>query len=246
MENLQRTYIYIDGFNLYYGLLKGSPYKWLDLKSLFQKLLNPTHDILAIKYYTAKISVRDDPQAPIRQASYIRALENHIPEFSVYYGHYLTHTVMLPLANNMNNKSKFVKVLKSEEKGSDVNLAVHLLNDAWLDRYDCAILVSNDSDLSESIRLAKKQHNKKIGIITPTKSKKRRTTKKLRDHADFIKLIREGVLKDSQLAKKIGTSQSVISRLESGDDIRVPSLDVLARIANATHTKINISFEDVA
>ena len=104
MSSKQRTYIYVDGFNLYYGVLKGTPHKWLDLKMLFQKLLDSTHEILAIKYYTAEISARNDPQAPIRQASYIRALEHHIPEFSVHYGHYLTHPVTLPLVNNKSDK----------------------------------------------------------------------------------------------------------------------------------------------
>jgi len=46
-----------------------------------------------------------------------------------------------------------VKIVKTEEKGSDVNLAVHLLNDAWLNLYDCAVVISNDSDLAESCRL---------------------------------------------------------------------------------------------
>jgi hypothetical protein len=36
-----RTIVYIDGFNLYYGAVKGTPYKWLDLKSVCQKLLDP-------------------------------------------------------------------------------------------------------------------------------------------------------------------------------------------------------------
>ena len=189
----QRTNIYVDGFNLYYGVLKNTPYKWLDLKSLFQKLLNDSHEIVAIKYYTAKISVRDgDTQAPIRQSSYIRALEKHIPEFSVYYGHYLTHAATMPLANNNSDKKhKFVKVLKSEEKGSDVNLAVHLLNDAWLDEYDCAVIVSNDSDLAESARLVKSQHKKTIGLISPSNTKNRKSTKMLRQNAGFIKCIRQ-------------------------------------------------------
>ncbi len=199
-ENKKRTYIYVDGFNLYYGALKNTSYKWLDLNSLFQKLLNDSHEILAIKYYTAKISVRDgDEEAPIRQQSYIRALEKHIPEFSVYYGHYLTHAVTLPLANSKKNRAKFATVLKSEEKGSDVNLAIHLLNDAWLDKYDCAIVVSNDSDLAESMRLVKEHRKKIIGLITPGSGKHRKPTKKLMEHATFIKNIREGVLGDSQL-----------------------------------------------
>ena len=50
---------------------------------------------------------------------------------------------------------EFTQVYKTEEKGSDVNLALHVLNDAWLDQYDCAVIVSNDSDLAESLRLVK-------------------------------------------------------------------------------------------
>lgn len=163
--------------------------------------MNDTHEISAIKYYTAKVVTHDgDAQAPIRQLSYIRALKKSIPEFSVYYGHYLTHTVRLPLANHgYSKRKKFVNVLKSEEKGSDVNLAVHLLHDAWLDKYDCAVVVSNDSDLAESIRLVKEQHGKIIGLMPPNIDRHRKPTRMLSQYANFIKRIRKGVLKDSQL-----------------------------------------------
>ena len=60
----------------------------------------------------------------------------------------------------------------------------------------------------------------------------------------IVKLRKNKRLTQAQLAAKIGTTQSVIARLESGHDSRIPSLDVLARIAEATHTKINIVFED--
>ena len=36
-----RTFVYVDGFNLYYGALKGTPWKWLDLPALFAKVLQP-------------------------------------------------------------------------------------------------------------------------------------------------------------------------------------------------------------
>ena len=60
-----------------------------------------------------------------------------------------------------------VEVWKNEEKGSDVNLALHVLNDAWQDAYDCGVIVSNDSDLAKSLRLVKAQHRKLIGLVTP-------------------------------------------------------------------------------
>ena len=67
-----RTYIYVDGFNLYYGALKDTAWKWLDLTALFEKVLQPKHDILAIKYFTAHVSSTPaDPLKPQRQEAYL-------------------------------------------------------------------------------------------------------------------------------------------------------------------------------
>ena len=67
---LMRTFIYIDGFNFYYGAVKNTPYKWLDFKSLFQKLLNPNNQIIEIKYFTALVSGKYNPQKPIKQKTF--------------------------------------------------------------------------------------------------------------------------------------------------------------------------------
>jgi len=186
---MQRTYIYIDGFNLYYRGLKNTPYKWLDLKTLCQKILDKTHKIESIKYFTAIVSGKLDPQKPIKQQTYIRAIEKYIPEISVYYGHFLSNPVWAMLSKPT-KKQRFVKIIKTEEKGSDVNLAVHLLNDAWLDKYDCAVIISNDSDLAESMNLVKQQH-KKIGLILPPRC---HPSKELIKLADFVKGIRKNAL----------------------------------------------------
>jgi hypothetical protein len=82
-----RTYIYIDGFNFYYGAVKGTPYKWLDFKALFQYLLNPNNKILSIKYFTALASGKIDTKQSIRQKIYLRAIQKHVPELFIYYGH---------------------------------------------------------------------------------------------------------------------------------------------------------------
>ena len=71
--------------------------------------------------------------------------------------------VMMPRADN---EEKFVYVIRTEEKGTDVNLAVNLLNDMWLDKYDCAVIISNDSDLAEAMCLVRK-HSEKILILIP-------------------------------------------------------------------------------
>ena len=98
-----------------------------------------------------------------------------------------------------------VEVVKTEEKGSDVNLAVHLVNDAWLDAYDCAAVVTNDSDIAEAMRLVKKHHPaKRIGLLLPRAGS---PSHQLRKHADFTRPIRTGAVASSQLPDPIpGTS----------------------------------------
>jgi uncharacterized LabA/DUF88 family protein len=194
-----RTYVYIDGFNFYYRAVKDTPYKWLDFNTLFQHLLSPKNQIISIKYFTALVSGKFDPDQPIRQKTYLRAIQKYIPQLSVYYGHFLSHEIFAPLAKP-EGKKRFVRIIKTEEKGSDVNLAIHVLNDAWLDLYDCAVIVSNDSDLAESLRLVKEQHNKVIGLITPGKG---HPSRELLKYADFTKRIRKGVLSISQLPNPI-------------------------------------------
>lgn len=198
-----RTYIYVDGFNFYYGAVKDTPYKWLDFKTFFQKILDPKHKILSIKYFTAMVSGKFDPNQPVRQRTFIRAIQKYIPELSVYYGSFTTHEVIAPLAYEGKKYKGYtfkVPVYKTEEKGSDVNLAIHLLNDAWKDKYDCAVVVSNDSDLAESLKIIKNDHKKVIGLINPRPKKPAR---ELMRYANFYKTIREGVLRDSQLPDSI-------------------------------------------
>ena len=195
-----RTIIYIDGFNFYYRAVKNTPYKWLNFKSLFQKLLSAKNQIIQIKYFTALVSGKYNPQKPVKQQTFLRALKTFIPEIEIYYGHFLTHEVFAPLAKPTENR-RSVKIIKTEEKGSDVNIAVHMLNDAWLNNYDCAIIVSNDSDLAESMKLVKKYHpNKILGLIMPGKG---HPSKELMKHADFVKRIRTGILQLSQLPNPI-------------------------------------------
>ena len=197
-----RTYIYIDGFNFYYGAVKGTPYKWLDFKALFQKLLAPTNQIISIKYFTAIVTGKIDPQQPARQKTFIRALKKYIPELSVIYGNFNTHTVIQPLAckNSKYARPFFVPILKTEEKGSDVNLSVHLLNDAWCNKFDCAVIVSNDSDLKESLKIVRNDLNKIVGVINPRGDV---PSKELMKFAKFYKKIRTGVLASSQLPNPI-------------------------------------------
>ena len=147
-----KTIVYVDGFNFYYGAVKDTLFKWLNIHKMCQLHLKKDQ-IIGIKYFTAKIVPRpDDPQKHIRQLVYLRALKT-LPDFEIIYGHYLSHEVTMRLANPPIRGSKFVKVIKTEEKGSDVNLAVELLHDGYQNKYELAVIVSNDSDLLSALRI---------------------------------------------------------------------------------------------
>ena len=194
------TIVYVDGFNFYYGAVRGTPWKWLDPIALFLRVLGPQNALLKVKYFTARVRPSPhDPDVNVRQDAYLRALEAHCPLVELHYGHFLRHRVSMESANPPPPTSE---VWKTEEKGSDVNLALQVLNDAWLDAYDCAVVVSNDSDLAESLRLVKAQHGKLIGIVTPG-APVRKTSRQLSQDADFIKPIRSWMLASSQLPDPI-------------------------------------------
>lgn len=201
----ERTIVYVDGFNLYYGSLRKTPYKWLDLKRLFTKLLSSQQNIVEIKYFTARISARaENDKSPDRQKLYLTALSHHIPELTIYYGHYLRNKVMAKVCNP---PPPYIQVFKTEEKGSDVNLALHILNDAWANKFDCAVLVSNDSDLVEALRFLKEDHKKKIGLIVPGDDKYRRVSNELKRYATFTHRISKKLLSESQLPNEIPGTQ---------------------------------------
>ncbi len=158
--------VYVDAFNLYYGSLKGTPYRWLDLGVLCARLL-PKDRINRIRYFTATVSARpDNIDAPQRQHVYLRALET-IPGLSIHYGHYLSHVTRMPLANPRRGGARTVEVVKTEGKGSDVNLATYLLLDAFKRDCDVAVVISNDSDLKLPIEIAQSELGMRVGVVNP-------------------------------------------------------------------------------
>ena len=166
-----KTYVYVDGFNLYYGLRyaisldqkRSQGYKWLDLEALSKSLL-PRDEIVKIKYFTADVKPRsNDKQQLSRQLIYQRALQT-IPSLEIIKGRFLSSVTSMPMASDPKKK---VKVIKTEEKGSDVNIATHLLADGFLSRYEKAVVISNDSDLVLPVEMVQSTLNIKVGVIIP-------------------------------------------------------------------------------
>ena len=200
-----KTYVYVDGFNLYYGALRKTPYKWLDLAQFCQRLL-PNDNVAEIKYFTAQVSGdRRSPDSPIRQQLYLRAL-NTLPNVTIIFGHFLTHSVHMRVSNS--NPGRWTKVDKTEEKGSDVNLAAHILRDGFKGLYELAVVISNDSDLREPVRIVRQDLNLPVGIINPHE----RHSKELQEFATFIKRVREADLANSQFPDSLEDSHGVFRK----------------------------------
>jgi len=184
---LAKVNVYIDGFNLYYGAVKSTPFKWLDLGALCHRML-PNDSILSVEYFTAIVSARPhDLGLPVRQQVYLRALRT-IPNLKIVFGHFLTHSTQMVLTGV--NPIQKVWVDKTEEKGSDVNLATHLLRDAYNKAFEVAVLITNDSDLLEPVRIVRHELGLPIGILNPHQHH----SQKLKGEATFMKRIRQSDL----------------------------------------------------
>jgi uncharacterized LabA/DUF88 family protein len=193
-----KTNVYIDGFNFYYGCIRKTPYRWLDLSLLCRTLLT-RHHIHRIRYFTALVTPRpSDPGQRTRQEIYLRALRT-IPNLSIHLGRFLSSKVRMMRADGNGR----VEVLKSEEKGSDVNLASYLLIDAYRSDCDVAVIVSNDSDLVFPIEHIKRHLGKVIGILNPHPLPSR----ELFPLANFYKQIRQKAVASCLFASELVDSQ---------------------------------------
>jgi uncharacterized LabA/DUF88 family protein len=202
-----RTAIYVDGFNLYYGALKGSAYKWLDLRALAHAILRPENKIVLIKYFTARVGpMPTDRDAPQRQRAYLSAMVAHDPSIEIIYGRFFEVESSVTVDNG--GRTRVVHGKRNTEKGTDVSLAVHLLNDAWLDKYDVAVVVSNDTDLAEAVRLARSECGKIVGLIAPLLNRQRsgyprRMSDALRRCTSFQREMRATALAACQLPNPV-------------------------------------------
>lgn len=255
---MTRTYVYVDGLNLYYGAVKQTEFKWLDPVKLAYQVLPSGHTVERLKYFTASVSGARDTGAPRRQQIYLNALET-LPEVEIHLGRFLPKAIWRPLLNlpvadceidatptvTIREGSHSVALSETEdqilpvghypkrqtgsakhrernarpvsnaviaeahtleEKGSDVNLAVHLLNDAWKDCFDVAAVVSNDTDLVEPIRMVAEERGKTVIAVCPGPWS---IAPKLRSAATHVRHIRENMLRVSQLPDRIPSTSIV-------------------------------------
>ena len=204
---------YIDGLNLYYGDLRRRPaLKWLNPLAMVEKLL-PQEDIQLVRYFSAlTIRTPSDPDAPARQAVYLRALRT-IPSLTIHEGRMAVRTktgVVLPKST----PPQIATLEVFEEKRTDVNIASHLLLDAFEGRYDTAIVVSNDSDLATPIEMVASTLNKRVITVNPDSDQK--LSRELSAAATrSLRTINPTVLRDCQFPDEMTDLQGTIRRHRS-------------------------------
>lgn len=226
------THFYIDALNFYYGAVKNTPHhKWVDFEALAHTLV-PHDPIGLIRYFTANVKpLYPGDRSHERQNAYLRAVDTN-PLIEIKRGHYRTDVrpralaetkcriedlfrprlrptwlVRWLLADARRRQTKpatVAYVVDPEEKGSDVNLGTYLLYDAFKGACDKAIVITNDSDLAEPIRLAVSE-GVPVGLVNPYRPRGH-TTHKLLAVASFEIPFRPEVLGHCQLPNPVVTA----------------------------------------
>lgn len=203
-----RTYVYIDGFNVYYRLLERNPaVKWLNLEAWSGYLL-PSCQVDRIRYFTALVKARpNDPNKPNRQQLYLRALRT-LPLVSIHLGRYRTRERRMWLKSPTPGGPNTVEVIYEEEKGTDVNLASHLLMDGFSGAYELAVVISDDSDLKLPIEMVINQLNLPVWVLNPQQGR----ASDLQTVATQYRVLRSGPLQGSQFPTSLKDSVGAFSK----------------------------------
>jgi uncharacterized LabA/DUF88 family protein len=188
-----RSIIYIDGFNFYYGVIKDTNHKWLDLQRYFT-LLRQADDIQVIRYFTAMVDGSDRTN----QEVYIRALTS-LPLVRVVLGRFKLKRVKCQVGCGHTGDRLFQI---PEEKRTDVNIAVSMVDDAHRNLAERFILVSGDSDLVPAVHLLTKM-GKEVLVYIPARDATRGAAAELRTAATRAKTLPCTLLQHSHLPAKV-------------------------------------------
>ena len=202
------TNVYVDGFNLYYRAVKDTPFKWLDLRKLSETLF-PQDQIHRISYFTAHVDATRDPTRPARQQAYLRALKT-LPSVDIYFGVFRSRTKRRPLAQPVPGLPASVVIRDTEEKGTDVNLAMRLLVDGFIGEYEQAVIVSNDADFAGPMRYVRDELGLRIALVNPDPNNSSPT--ELSSAATYVKRLWNSHLRGCQFPPTLSDGVGIITK----------------------------------
>lgn len=223
-ERELRTIAYVDGYNLFYGCLRGTSFKWLDVGALLRQILHiqdPGSSLDQTYYFTSRVMPKFSPhgvESEAAQLAYFRALQAQ-PGMNIVLGRYTAVRFNAMRFCRPPRLDKRVLTWRLEEKETDVSMAVSMYRDVSRGRADQILLVSNDSDLSPALRMVKEDFpDIRIGLIIPSRSVDgepgdRTITEHLGRHADWTREhIMESELRSAQFRDRVKTGKKPADR----------------------------------
>ncbi len=229
-DNALRTRVYIDGYNLYYGCLRNSTDKWLDVRALIERILpsilfeqngEPVRFSLqapAVKYFTAPIlaafAKSDDSVAC--QYHYHTALCAHLGDaLEMIKGYHDAKPARAHVweEGKAARECKMIEIWKLEEKQSDVAFALSAFSDAIRNEVDQVIAVTNDSDFAPAMKMIRQHTQAVVGLIAPARQKTRNVNAALQKHAHWTRThILDEEFSQSQLPPVIRLKNKVVHK----------------------------------
>lgn len=210
---MRKVAFYIDGFNLYHALLNlgVARYKWLDLFRLSEHFIHPKEEVVEAVFYFSAVAYHLESETVSRHKAYIHALESKGVTFVE--GKFKKKQI------KYKNKHVGLVLNKHEEKETDVNIAIHLLKDALQNKYDRYVLVTNDTDITGAVRMAKQENpSAQIKVLTPPT---------YYTHGDLLAASRQKkptIISTEQIGRSLLEEEIT---LQNGKKIRMPEKYVL-------------------
>lgn len=156
---MERVITYIDGFNLYYGMMDAGfgRYRWLNLQVLVQSLLKPEQQLLQVNYFTTLVI--NDQEGRLRQRALLDALQ--------------TQELVKTFLGKFQKQKYSCRHCGHEfqrdcEKMTDTAIVAELVKDYYENRFDAAMIISGDTDLLPPMRLINEAaDNKRVLVAFP-------------------------------------------------------------------------------
>ena len=220
-----RTAFFVDGYNVFYGLLADTPYKWLNLPQLLvyiARIENPQSSLASIDYFTSSVK----PELATRgivskeaQDTYVRALRAN--NVAVHYGRHQLEPARAPRFINKKigaSRQDTTAIWKLEEKETDVHIAISMyrtaarqakVNDA--EGIQQVVLVSGDTDMAPALRAIREDFPQMtVGVVLPYRTGFKRTPPgSLKEHSHWMRrVISAEELQSHQFPDKVPTRKT--------------------------------------
>lgn len=199
----KRIMVYIDGFNLYYGIksMGWNHCFWLNIEKLITNYLPDDLDLIQIRYFTSNIT--NPLEKRDRQIKFLNVLQT-LKSVSPHKGNYAR--LNDAKCDKCGAYSKYCercgeRLREYKEKKTDVNIASFMIEDAIIDMYDIAILITGDSDLRPPLEVIKRQFpKKKVLVLFPPN---RDHSKDLKNFSQWHYTIDKQMLENSLFPDKV-------------------------------------------